>query len=83
MKQSETLPMRQTEYLKLVDATGRQVHGKLGRIDPSLAPILPPSGSRLNIDPGQFGLSAALPKWKSTVEAASLSCPPGNSRSRT
>ena len=44
MKQSETLPMRQTEYLKLVDATGRQVHGKLGRIDPSLAPILPRLG---------------------------------------
>ena len=40
-KTSETLPMRQTEYLKLVDATGRHlVHGKRGRIDPSLAPIL-------------------------------------------
>ena len=41
MKQSETLPMRQTEYLKLVDATGRYlVHGKRGHIDPLLAPIL-------------------------------------------
>ena len=41
MKQSETLPMRQTEYLKLVDATGRHlVHGKRGHIDPLLAPIL-------------------------------------------
>ena len=40
-KTSETLPMRQTEYLKLVDATGRHlVHGKRCRIDPSLAPIL-------------------------------------------
>ena len=38
---SETLPMRQTEYLKLVDTTGRHlVHGKRGRIDPALAPIL-------------------------------------------
>ena len=41
IQQSETLPMHQTEYLKLVDATGRHlVHGKRGRIDPSLAPIL-------------------------------------------
>ena len=38
---SETLPMYQTEYLKLVDATGRHLaHGKHGRIDPTLAPIL-------------------------------------------
>ena len=40
-KTSMTLPMRQTEYLKLVDATGRHLaYGKRGRIDPALAPIL-------------------------------------------
>ena len=40
-KTSESLPMRQTEYLKLVDTTGRHlVHGKRGRIDPALEPIL-------------------------------------------
>ena len=40
-KISETLPIRQVEYLKLVDATGRHlVRGKHGRIDPALAPIL-------------------------------------------
>ena len=39
-KTSMTLPMRQTEYLKLVDATGRHLaYGKRGRIDPALAPI--------------------------------------------
>jgi len=38
---SEALPMRQTEYLKLVDTTGQHlVHGKRGRIDPALEPIL-------------------------------------------
>lgn len=40
-KPSETLPMRQTEYLTLVDATGRHLaRGKQGRIDPALEPIL-------------------------------------------
>ena len=40
-KTSESLPMRLTEYLKLVDTTGRHLaHGKRGRIDPSLKPIL-------------------------------------------
>lgn len=40
-KTSKTLPMRQTEYLKLVDATGRHLtYGKRGRIDPALEPIL-------------------------------------------
>ena len=38
---SETLSMRQTEYLKLVDTTGRHlVYGKRGHIDPALEPIL-------------------------------------------
>ena len=38
---SETLPMRLVEYLKLVDATGRNlVRGKHGRMDPALEPIL-------------------------------------------
>ena len=36
-----SLPMKQREYLKLVDQTGRiAVHGKRGRIDASLEPIL-------------------------------------------
>ncbi len=36
-----TLPMKQREYLKLVDQTGRiAVHGKRGRIDPALESIL-------------------------------------------
>ncbi len=36
-----SLPMQETEYLKLVDMTGRiVVRGKRGRIDPALAPIL-------------------------------------------
>ncbi|MDJ0940315.1 MAG: hypothetical protein QNJ00_11190 [Woeseiaceae bacterium] len=35
------LPMKELEYLKLVDSTGRVVvRGKRGRIDPALAPIL-------------------------------------------
>ena len=38
---SSALPMYWTDYLKLVDVTGRQiVSGKRGRIDPSLRPIL-------------------------------------------
>ena len=37
---TETLPMRQADYFRLVDATGRIVtHGKRARIDPALAPI--------------------------------------------
>lgn len=33
--------MRQREYLTLVDTTGRHlVHGKRGRIDPAIEPIL-------------------------------------------
>ena len=40
-KTSDTLPMRRIEYLKLVDTTGRHLaHGKRGRIDPALEPIL-------------------------------------------
>jgi len=36
-----TLPLRELDYLKLVDGTGRVlVRGKPGRIDPSLEPIL-------------------------------------------
>ena len=35
------LPMKELEYLKLVDSTGRVVvRGKRGRIDPALASIL-------------------------------------------
>jgi len=35
------LPMQEADYLQLLDATGRiVVHGKRGRIDPNLAPIL-------------------------------------------
>lgn len=35
------LPMQQADYLQLLDATGRLVvHGKRGRIDPYLAPVL-------------------------------------------
>lgn len=38
---NEGLPMRQSDYLQLVDVTGRQtVNGKRGRIGPTLAPIL-------------------------------------------
>ena len=37
----DALPIKKREYLKLVDQTGRlAVHGKRGRIDASLAPIL-------------------------------------------
>ncbi len=35
------LPLKQCQYLKLVDQTGRiAVHGKRGRIDASLSPII-------------------------------------------
>ena len=39
--ESATLPMHETEYVKLVDIAGRvTATGKLGRIDPNLRPIL-------------------------------------------
>ncbi len=38
---ADRLPIHEADYLKLVDATGRfVVHGKRGRIDPTLKPIL-------------------------------------------
>ena len=44
---SPSLPMKQREYLKLVDQTGRiAVHGKRGRIDAALEPILDRLGLR-------------------------------------
>ena len=40
-QQRQTLPMDELDYLKLVDASGRiAVHGKRGRIDPGLQPVL-------------------------------------------
>ena len=48
---ADTLPIREQDYLQLVDTTGRLVaRGKRGRIDPSLASIL-----------ARLGLS--LPQW--------------------
>ena len=48
---ADTLPIREQDYLQLVDATGRLVaHGKRGRIDSSLAPIL----DRLGLSPAQW-----------------------------
>ena len=45
------LPIRQSEYFKLVDITGRlALRGKRGRIDPALAPIL----KRLNLSVAQW-----------------------------
>lgn len=45
----DALPIGHLDYLKLVDDTGRQLrHGKRGRIDPDLAPIL----ERLNASGG-------------------------------
>lgn len=45
------LPIRRLDYLKLVDATGRQLrHGKRGRIDDSLAPIM----ERLTSNPNSW-----------------------------
>jgi hypothetical protein len=47
----QALPMRQDEYLSLVDATGRiAAQGKRGRIDPALKPIL----ERLGLSPEQW-----------------------------
>ena len=38
---SDVLPMREQDYLQLVNASGRIfAHGKRGRIDPPVAPIL-------------------------------------------
>ena len=48
---ADVLPMRERDYLQLVDATGRLVaRGKRGRIDPSLGPIL----DRLGLSPPQW-----------------------------
>jgi len=48
---SATLPMREAEYFKLVDVSGRiVVHGKRGHIDPAVAPIL----ERLNLSADQW-----------------------------
>ena len=45
------LPMKQQQYLKLIDQTGRiAVHGKRGRIDASLEPIL----DRLGLTPDDW-----------------------------
>ena len=54
----DVLPMREPDYLQLVDATGRLVdRGKRGRIDPSLTPIL----DRLGLLPAQWtGASTAF-----------------------
>ena len=47
--QDQVLPIKEREYLKLVDQTGRiAVRGKRGRIDPSLQPVLSRLG--LSID---------------------------------
>lgn len=46
-----SLPMHEHVYLSLVDQTGRiAVHGKRGRMDPSMSPIL----SRLGLSPEQW-----------------------------
>jgi hypothetical protein len=48
---TDVLPMREQDYLTLVDLTGRLViRGKRGRINPSLAPIL----DRLGLSPAQW-----------------------------
>ena len=48
---ADVLPIREQDYLKLVDLTGRLVaHGKRGRIEPSLTPIL----DRLGLSPAQW-----------------------------
>ena len=48
---ADVLPMREQDYLQLVDLTGRLVvRGKRGRIDSSLAPIL----NRLGLSPAQW-----------------------------
>ena len=48
---AEVLPVREADYLQLVDQSGRLVvEGKRGRIDPSLAPVL----ERLGLSPEQW-----------------------------
>jgi len=48
---ADLLPIREQDYLRLVDATGRIVaHGKCVRFDPSAAPIL----DRLGLSPAQW-----------------------------
>lgn len=50
-KSGRNLPIRRSDYLELVDVTGRvAVSGKAGRIDPALAPIL----ERLDLSPGTW-----------------------------
>ena len=48
---ADALPIREQDYLLLVDATGRiAAHGQRGRIDPSVAPIL----DRLGLSSAQW-----------------------------
>ena len=48
---AETLPIREEDYLELVDATGRLIAvGKRGRIDPALSPIL----DRIGLSPQEW-----------------------------
>ena len=48
---ADVLPVREQDYLQLVDLTGRLVvRGKRGRLDSSLAPIL----DRLGLSPAQW-----------------------------
>ena len=50
-QQAETLPIRQRDYLVLVDMAGRvAMRGKCGRIDPSVKPIL----ERLGLSPDEW-----------------------------
>jgi len=52
---ADTLPMREQDYLQLVDMTGRLVaRGKRCRLDPALAPIL----DRLGLSPAQWTLAS-------------------------
>jgi REP element-mobilizing transposase RayT len=56
MNTADTLPVREADYLQLVDQTGRLIiDGKRGRLDPSLAPIL-----------DRMGLSTTQWVWAST-----------------
>lgn len=51
-----SLPMTERDYLKLVDLTGRaSIHGKRGRIDPELEPVL----QRLGFEAGSWPDEAA------------------------
>jgi len=53
---TNTVPMREQDYLLLVDATGRLIApGKRGSIDPSLAPVL----DRLGLSPSQWTQASA------------------------